>query len=321
MIEKTEQDRTAQKIIVCIPCYNEELTIAKVITDFKRELPEAEVIVLDNRSTDKSAALAKQFGARVIFVPRQGKGAVVRHIFRELDADIYLIADGDDACPAESAHALIAPIADGTADMVMGDRLSGGGYHLENKRMFHVLGNNLVKGLVNFCFKASVNDVMCGYRAFSRRFVVNVPILSDGFELETEMTIRCLDRKLPFVEIPISFQDRPKGSVSKLNTFRDGFRVLALIFSILKDYRPLAFFGSLAAITLVLGLICGAPTILDFILLGYTPRVPLAVLASGLVLVSMTFLTCAFVLDTMISHERQRNELNILRFNEKRGRV
>jgi glycosyltransferase involved in cell wall biosynthesis len=309
-----------KKVVVTIPCYNEEQTIEKVVLDFKRELPQASVIVLDNRSTDRSVDLASKAGASVIHVQRQGKGSVIRHIFREIDADIYLMADGDDACPAECVHDLIGPILEGNADMVSGDRLSSGIYMKENKRHFHNFGNHLVCSLVSICFGTEVRDVMCGYRAFSRRFAKNIPILSDGFEVETEMTIRCLDRKLPFIEIPIEFSSRPEGSVSKLSTMHDGFKVIGIIFSILKDYRPLLFFGFLAVLSLVLGMLCGVPTIMDFIKFGYTPRVPLAVLASGFVLTAMTLLNCAFILDTMVSHERQRNELNILKFDsEKRN--
>lgn len=302
-----------KKIVVTIPCYNEELTVAKVVSDFRRELPEASIIVLDNRSTDRTAERAREAGAEVVYVARPGKGSVVRHIFREIDADVYLMVDGDDAIPSSCARPLIDPIINGRADMTMGDRMSGGSYDRENSRRFHSFGNRLVCSLVNFCFKTEVHDVMCGYRAFSRRFAQSVPILYDGFEVETEMTIRCLDRKLPFAEVPVEFRDRKDGSVSKLNTFRDGGIVLSLIFSMLKDYRPMAFFGTLATLFLSLGLICGAPTIADFARLGYTPRVPLAVLASGLVIVAIIFFICAFILDTMVKHERQRNELEILK--------
>lgn len=305
-----------KKIVVAIPCYNEELTVAKVVSDFRRELPEASVVVLDNRSTDRTAERARAAGADVVYVPRPGKGSVVRHIFREIDADVYLMVDGDDAIPSSCARPLIEPILDGRADMTMGDRMSGGSYDRENSRRFHSFGNRLVCALVNFCFKTDVHDVMCGYRAFSRRFAQSVPILYDGFEVETEMTIRCLDRKLSFAEIPVEFRDRHAGSVSKLNTFRDGGIVLSLIFSMLKDHRPMAFFGSIATLFLVLGLVCGAPTIADFAQMGYTPRVPLAVLASGLVIVSIIFYICAFILDTMVKHERQKNEIEIVRITK-----
>ncbi|MDR1915042.1 MAG: glycosyltransferase family 2 protein [Synergistaceae bacterium] len=309
------------RIVVAIPCYNEEITIAKVVADFKKELPGAEIIVLDNNSTDNSAVLAREAGAVVTPVTRQGKGAVIRYIFREIDADVYVIVDGDNACPASCVYGLMTPILNNTADMVLGDRLSSGAYEKENKRRFHNFGNKLINALINICFNAKINDIMCGYRAFSRRFAKNIPILSDGFEVETEMTIRCLDRKLPIAEVNIAFQNRPEGSYPKLDTFRDGMKILSIIFTILKDHRPLLFFGVLASVFILLGLLCGIPTIIDFVKLGHTPRVPLAVLATSLILVAMTMLTCAFVLDTMISHERQRNELNLLRFEsrEKNG--
>jgi glycosyltransferase involved in cell wall biosynthesis len=231
----------SNRIVVVIPCYNEEQTISKVVGDFRANLPEAEVIVLNNRSTDRSAEFAALAGAVVVHVPRQGKGSVVRHIFRELDADVYLMVDGDDTYPADRAKDLVQPILEHSADMVIGDRLSKGSYASENKRPFHGFGNSLVCGLVNFCFNSNIKDVMTGYRALSRRFAQNVPILSDGFEVETEMTIRCLDRKLSILEIPITYRDRPQGSYSKLNTFHDGIRVIRTVFTILKTYRPFLF--------------------------------------------------------------------------------
>jgi glycosyltransferase involved in cell wall biosynthesis len=303
----------SDKTVIVIPCYNEEATISKVVTDFKRELPQSEIIVLDNRSTDKSPELAKEAGAKVLYVPTQGKGAVVRHVFREIEADVYIMVDGDDTYPAECVHELIKPVRNGVADMVVGDRLSGGDYSSENKRRFHNFGNTLVSYLVNHCFNSNINDIMTGYRVFSKRFTDVIPILSDGFEVETEMTIRCLDRKLPIVELPVSYRDRPEGSVSKLRTFHDGMKVLKTIFIILKDYRPMFFFGSLSLIALLAGLICGIPVITEFFEKRYITHVPLAILATGLVLVSASFFSCAFILDTMISHEKQRNEESIMR--------
>jgi glycosyltransferase involved in cell wall biosynthesis len=261
--------------------------------------------------------LAAEAGADVIYVARQGKGAVLRHVFREIMADIYVTADGDDACPACAAKDLIAPISGGRADMTIGDRISGGGYKLENKRKFHNFGNELVRALVNKCFGADVRDVMCGYRAFSRRFALSIPIYSDGFEVETEMTIKCLDRKLAIAQIPIPFRDRPSGTQPKLRTFRDGIRILHTIFSTLKNYKPLAFFGTFGMIFACFGFFCGAPIIMDFVKTGGTPRVPLAVLAAGLELVAMTLFICAFILDTMIAYERSRNELEILKFGDR----
>ncbi|MDR1907449.1 MAG: glycosyltransferase family 2 protein [Holosporales bacterium] len=309
------------EIVVAIPCYNEAPTIEKVVRDFRRELPDASIVVLDNNSTDNGPHLAREAGALVMPVKRQGKGAVIRHVFREIDADVYVIADGDDACPASCVHDLIAPILNKSADMVMGDRLSSGAYKKENRRMFHNLGNNLVNILINSCFGADIKDAMCGYRAFSRRFAKNVPVISDGFQVETEMTIRCLDRKLALKEIDIAYQNRPRGSSPKLNTIKDGMKVLLTIFTILKDYRPLMFFGSLASFFVLFSLFCGIPIINDFIRMGHTPRVPLAVLAAGLMIVAITMLNCAFVLDTMISQERQRNELNILRYHSRDGKT
>lgn len=287
--------RVGRRIVVAIPCYNEELTVAKVVADFRRELPEADVVVLDNRSTDRTAERAREAGAEVVYVARPGKGSVVRHIFREIDADVYLMVDGDDTYPAEDARALVDLVLRG-ADMAVGDRLTKGDYGRENKRPFHGFGNSLVRSLVNFCFGSRVSDVMSGLRAFSRRFAKNVPILSDGFEVETEMTIRCLDRKLALVESPISYRDRPEGSFSKLSTYRDGARVLKLIFKILKDYRPLLFFGSLAAAAMIAGLACGAPVLIEYARSSFITRVPLAILATGFVMVSITLMNCAFVL-------------------------
>ena len=303
-------------IAVCIPCYNEELTIAKVINDFRHILPEARIIVFDNNSTDDSVKFAIEAGAEIMNVRRQGKGSVMRDIFRKIDADVYLTVDGDDACPASSAHDLITPVINGEADMVMGDRLSEGSYIKENKRMFHHFGNRLVCQLVNRCFSTKINDVMCGYRAFSRIFAKNVPISSDGFQVETELTIKCLDRKLPFAVIPISFKDRPEGSFSKLSTFKDGLKVLLTIFSILKDYRPMFFFGFLSLVFFALGLFFGTPVIRQFIIYGQITIFSSAVLATGLVLIATIFLICALILDTIVLHEKQLNELFILQFKK-----
>jgi glycosyltransferase involved in cell wall biosynthesis len=301
------------KITVAIPCYNEAATIAKVVADFRRELPEAEIIVLDNNSTDGTGEIARAAGASVVRVRRQGKGAVVRHIFRTMESDVCLMADGDDTYPAESARELIFTVASGEADMAVGDRLSGGVYAGCNKRPFHNFGNALVRALVNRCFGSRLNDIMSGYRAFNRRFAQNVPILSDGFEVETEMTVRCLDRNLVVAEIPVAYRDRPAGSVSKLRTFRDGWRVLRTFFGILKNYRPLFFFGSLAAAAFAAGLASGFPVLAEFAATRYITHVPLAVLATGFMMTSMITLACALILDAIASAERSRNESAIAR--------
>ena len=301
------------KTVVVIPCYNEEQTIGKVVSDFKKELPESEIYVMNNRSTDKSAELAEAAGALVMWVGRQGKGSVVREIFRKIDADIYVMIDGDDTYPALAVHELMKPVIDGAAEMVVGDRLSKGYYAVQNKRNFHNFGNHLVKKLVNLCFKSSLKDIMSGYRVFSKLFVKNVPILSDGFEVETEMTILCLDRKLDIVEIPIEYRDRPAGSYSKLNTVKDGFRVLMTIFIILKNYRPLFFFGSISLILFFLGLITGIPVLLEFLRTRYVTHIPLSILATGLMITSGLSITSGFILDTLVAHERQRNEVDLLK--------
>lgn len=302
-----------KKYTVVIPCYNEAITIAKVVSDFKRELPSARVVVMNNKSTDNSKQFALAAGAEVIDVTRQGKGAVVREIFRNIDADVYVMVDGDDTYPASAVHKLIAAVIDGHADMSIGDRLSNGSYSEQNKRGFHDLGNNLVRWLVNFCFHSDLHDIMTGYRAFNKCFVENIPILSDGFEVETEMTVSALDRKLSLCEIPIDYKDRPKGSFSKLNTFRDGFRVLKTIVSILRDYRPLLFFGSFALLAFILGLGAGLPVLAEFVRTAYVSHVPLAILAVAFMILSGLLMTCGFILNTMVMHNRQGNELSLVR--------
>ena len=301
------------KTVVVIPCYNEEQTIGKVVSDFRRELPESEIYVMNNNSTDKSAEIAEAAGARVLWVGRQGKGSVVREIFRKIDADIYVMIDGDDTYPALAVHELMKPVIDASAEMVVGDRLSKGFYAAQNKRSFHNFGNHLVRKLVNLCFKSNLKDIMSGYRVFSKLFVKNIPILSDGFEVETEMTILCLDRKLEIVEIPIEYKDRPAGSYSKLNTIKDGFRVIMTIFVILKNYRPLFFFGSISLILFFLGLITGIPVLLEFLRTRYITHVPLSILATGLMITSGLSITSGFILDTLVAHARQRNEVDLLK--------
>ena len=300
------------RITVAVPCYNEALTIAKVVQDFKRELPESKIVVLDNCSSDGSGELARAAGAEVFPVREQGKGNVVRTLFRNFNSDVYVLVDGDDTYPAEAVHELMKPIVCHEADMTVGDRLSNGTYSNENKRLFHNFGNVLVCRLVNLCFNNNLSDIMSGYRAFSPRFVRSVPILSSGFEVETEMTINCLDRRLPIIEIPVEYRDRPAGSFSKLNTIKDGVRVLKTIVRILRDYRPLMFFGFLSLVAFLLGIASGVPVVYEFLLTGWVSHVPLAILATGLMVVSGLLLTCALILNTLVTHERQRNETMIL---------
>ena len=304
------------KIAVLVPCYNEELTIGKVIDDFKRELPEADIYVYDNNSKDNTSKIAEEKGAILVKEYRQGKGNVVRSMFRDVEADIYIMVDGDDTYPAEAARDMIQPIIDGEADMVIGDRLSNGTYFEENKRLFHDFGNNLVKGLIGLLFKNEIRDIMTGYRAFNRYFVKTLPVLSDGFQIETEMSIHALDKKFLLKEIPIDYRDRPEGSESKLSTFKDGYRVLSALGSLFKNYKPMAFFGVVAIVSFLLGMLVGIPVILEFMKTEFVTKVPSAILAVGLVLVSILSLVCGVILDTIVKNNRMNYELYLTRYKE-----
>jgi len=297
------------KIAILIPCYNEEQTIGTVIDDFIREIPEAEIYVYDNNSSDRTAQIAKSRGAFLKREYRQGKGNVVRSMFRDVDADYYIMVDGDDTYPAEYARKLLQPLIEGRADMTIGDRLSNGSYRDENKRAFHDFGNNLVRFLINKIFQSDLKDIMTGYRGFNREFVKAMPVMSPKFEIETEMSIHALDKKFLIEEVHIDYRDRPSGSQSKLNTFSDGFKVLGTIFMLFKDYKPLIFFNICAGILLVLGLFMGAPVILEYADTRYITKVPSAVLAVGIVMVSMLSFSCGLILDTIVKQNRMSYEL------------
>ena len=230
------------KIAVLIPCYNESLTIEKVVSDYKEALPEATIYVYDNNSSDHTDELARKAGAKVVYEYRQGKGNVIRSMFRDIDAECYLMIDGDDTYPAENAREMVDLVLNKGVDMVIGDRLSST-YFTENKRPFHNMGNRIVRSLINHLFHSNVKDIMTGYRAFSRLFVKSFPVLSKGFEIETEMTIHALDKNFLLEEIPVTYRDRPEGSESKLNTVSDGMKVLKTIASLFRDYKPLLFFS------------------------------------------------------------------------------
>ncbi len=296
------------KICLLVPCYNEGITIRKVVDDFRRELPEADIYVYDNNSTDNTVAEAEAAGAQVRREPLQGKGNVVRSMFRDIEADIYVMVDGDDTYPASSVRELIAPVLRGEADMVIGDRLSNGSYYQENSRSFHGLGNNLVRNAVNRFFKVQLHDIMTGYRVFSRRFVRAFPVLSSGFQLETEMTLFALRYRLRIVEIPIDFTERPEGSFSKLNTFSDGVKVILCILNMYRHYKPLAFFSLLALLVLAAAMAIGAPVVWEYIEFRYVYKVPSAVLASGLGIAAMLLFVCGILLDTLSHNERSRVE-------------
>lgn len=304
------------KIAVLIPCYNEELTVEKVIKDFRRELPDADIYVYDNNSKDKTADIAVKNGAILRYEYKQGKGNVVRSMFYDIDADLYIMVDGDDTYPAEFVHELIKPVEEGKADMCIGDRLSNGTYQKENKRPFHEFGNNLVKKSINVLFKTDLKDIMTGYRVFNKKFVKNMPVMTNKFEIETEMSLYALDKGFVIKEIPILYRDRPEGSVSKLNTVSDGLKVLKTIFKMYKDYKPLRFFSYIAIILFLIGLIVGLPVIIEFFKTKYITKVPSAILATGLVTLSVIIAQCGVILDTVVRLNRENYQLSLLKYKQ-----
>jgi len=295
-------------VAVLLPCYNEATTISKVVHDFRKELPEAAIFVYDNNSTDHSAELALKAGASVRHVSQQGKGHVVRRMFQEIDGDIYVMVDSDDTYPPEEVHKLIAPIAAGEADMVVGDRLSST-YLAENKRLGHGFGNILVRGLINKLWRVKIHDVMSGYRVFSRRFVKTCPVLSNGFEIETEMTLHALDKRLCIVELPVRYRNRPQGSMSKLNTINDGFSVLAMIFNMFRFYRPFAFFNYIGILLGLASALFFFPVLLEYFGTGQVPRFPTLIVACFLLTASLFSFGVALVLDALKKQSDQSFEL------------
>ena len=302
------------KIAVLVPCYNEEMTVEKVVLDFKKALPEAKIYVYDNNSNDLTAERALSAGAIVRRESKQGKGNVVRSMFRDIDADYYVLVDGDDTYPADEARNMIDVAISEQADMIIGDRLSNGTYIKENKRNFHRFGNKLVQTLVNKIFGSDIHDIMTGYRVFSRRFVKVFPILSEGFQIETEMTVFALNNKMKIKEVPITYRDRPEGSFSKLNTIRDGIRVLTIISSLFKHTQPMMFFGGISLIFATAMLIVGIPVIVEFLLTHYITLVPSAILASGLAVLSVLFFVVALILDSMAYYEKIHFQRDLNRF-------
>ncbi|MBU0587307.1 MAG: glycosyltransferase family 2 protein [Gammaproteobacteria bacterium] len=307
-----------QDVAVILPAFNEELTISATIEDFHRALPEASLWVVNNRSTDatydRASATLKALGCRggVLNEMRKGKGNAIRRAFTQVEADIYVVADADLTYPAVDVHVLLAPVVAGEADMVVGDRHVGGHYAAENKRAFHGFGNRLVRYLVNRLFRAQLSDILSGYRVFSRRFVKTYPILVDGFEVETDMTLHALDKRFPIMEIPVGYRDRPEGSASKLNTFRDGVRVLKTLLNILRHYRPLVFFGGLALIFLLLGLLLGLPVLEEWARTRYINRVPLAILATGVEIIAVVLAAVGLILDSIVHQDKRAFERELL---------
>ena len=301
------------KIAVLIPCWNEAITIGKVIRDFRKVLPEAVIYVYDNNSTDRTAEIAEREGAVVRHEYRQGKGNVIRSMFRDIDADCYVMVDGDDTYPAENARAMVNLILEGKADMVIGDRLSST-YFEENKRPFHNSGNMLVRRFINMFWGENsheIKDVMTGYRAFSPMFVKTFPILSKGFEIETEMTIHALDKNLLIRNLPVSYRDRPEGSVSKLHTFRDGTRVLRTIFLLYKDYRPLRFFTMASLILALIALLLFIPVFHEYVMTGLVPKLPTLVTSGFFMVSAVVALGIGLVLDTEVKNSRKNLEIQM----------
>lgn len=299
-----------KSISVAIPCFNEEKTLKKVIDDFKKVLPSSEIWVFDNNSTDGSVELARQAGAKVHKVFKQGKGFVVNEIFTIIDSDILILVDGDDTYPAESALEMINLISLGRADMVSGDRISGNHYKRENKRRFHQFGNNLIKKFVNFLFKSDLKDILTGYRAFSKRFYKTCPVLSAGFEIETEMTLHALDKKLSINEVQVEYRDRPTFSPSKLNTFSDGIKIIMTLFNIFKDYKPLQFYSLVAFLTFLVAICFGLLPVFEYFQFGFVYKVPSLIFSLSLLIISILLSCVGLILDTVKKYHRLEFQLN-----------
>ena len=299
-----------KKIVILIPCYNEVITIGKVVSDFKKEVPEAEVIVYDNNSSDGTDEVARKAGAKVYYEHKQGKGNVVRSMFRNIEADCYVLVDGDDTYPASAVKELIKPVLDDGADMVVGDRLSTT-YFTENKRAFHNFGNKLVKGLINKLFKGSVNDIMTGYRAFSKSFVKSFPIVSKGFEIETEMTIHALDKNMYIVEVPIEYKDRPEGSVSKLNTVQDGIKVMGTIAKLFRDYKPFVFFSAISILVFLFGFIFFVGVLIEYFETGLVSKIPTLIVSSLIMWGGVSLWLAGVILHVIVGKHRQLFELQM----------
>ena len=304
-----------EKTVILIPCYNEASTIGKVVRDFRKALPEAVIYVYDNNSTDGTAEIAEQAGAVVRYEYQQGKGNVIRRMFREIDAECYIITDGDDTYPAECAPEMADRVLRHQADMVVGDRLSST-YYRENKRRFHNFGNDLVRGSINRLFHSEIRDIMTGYRAFSYQFVKTFPVLSRGFEIETEMTIHAVDKNMQIENVVVEYRDRPEGSVSKLNTFSDGRKVLYTVFSLYRSCRPLAFFGILSAVLAALAVIFFVPVFLTYLKTGLVPNFPTLIVCGFVMIAAIQSLFAGLILETFRQKDRRDFEMELIRLKQ-----
>lgn len=300
------------RIALVIPCYNEEITIGKVIDDAKKYAPQTAIYVIDNNSSDATAEISSARGAKVIHEYKVGKAYAIKTAFRVIDADIYVMIDGDDTYPLDQIDKIIAPVSSGRADMSVGDRHSLGHYSAENTRKFHGFGNSLVKKTINLFFGAKLNDILSGYRAFSRSFVKNYPLICEGFEIEADMTIHALHYDYKVLEVPITFQERPDGSESKLNTYSDGIKIMSLIFELYKDNRPLAFFSIFSGIIFLFSLLSGGVVIDEFLKTQYITHVPLAILSSSSFVVAILLFISGLILDTLVKQDKKNHALRLL---------
>lgn len=298
------------KVAVLIPCYNEEKTIEKVVRDFRRELPEAVIYVYNNNSSDRTAELAEKEGAEVRNEYRQGKGNVIRRMFREIDAECYLMTDGDNTYPAENARSMVDLVLRKQADMVVGDRLSST-YFSENKRPFHNFGNSLVRKSINLLFRNDIKDIMTGYRAFSYEFVKTFPILSKGFEIETEMSIHAVDKNMHVENVIIDYRDRPEGSISKLNTYSDGFKVLKTIVKLYQTYNPMGFFGFIALVLAMLSIAFFIPIWIEYWATGLVPNFPTLIICGFTMIAAIQSFFAGMQLQTILQKNRQDFEMNL----------
>lgn len=305
------------KIAVLIPCYNESTTIAKVVNDFKTALPEAVIYVYDNNSTDHTDEIARDAGAVVRYEYKQGKGNVIRRMFQEIEAECYIVTDGDDTYPAQAAPEMAAKVLIKKVDMVVGDRLSST-YFNENKRPFHNFGNTLVRRVINIMFRAEIKDIMTGYRAFSYKFVKSFPVLSKGFEIETEMSIHAVDKNMFLDNVVIDYKDRPEGSESKLCTFSDGWKILKTIANLFRNYRPGFFFSVVAAVLMLLAVVFFIPVLQNYIRTGKVPNFPTLIVCGFAALASIQSFFAGMILQNMVQKNRQDFEMQLYRIEENR---
>lgn len=308
------------RVAVLIPCYNESKTIEKVVHDFRRVLPEAAIYVYDNNSSDGTGEIAERAGAIVRREHMQGKGNVIRRMFREIDADCYVMADGDDTYPAENAPELVRLVLEEQADMVVGDRLSST-YFTENKRPFHNFGNSIVRKSINVLFKSEIKDIMTGYRAFSYAFVKTYPVLSKGFEIETDMTIHAITRNMLVRNVVIDYRDRPDGSVSKLNTYSDGAKVLLTIAKLFKNYKPFAFFGMIAVVLAVLSMAFMIPVLGEYFATGLVPRFPTLIVCGITLLAALLMFISGLILSTLQEKDKRDFEFQLQQVNDQYRRL